>query len=511
MSTTEQALLEKKDPQSQPAKTPPPDANRRGVIAEWTVTILLLLFGTTTLVQAFVIPTGSMEDSLLIGDHLLVDKLSYAPADSVGQYLLPYVDVKRGDIIVFRYPIDLSQTFVKRVVGVPGDHIRIVNKQVYLNGQAVEEPYVVHKTSYIDAYRDNFPSPPNTQVYEPAIDMLENHVVDGEVVVPPGHYFRDGRQPRSLARQPLLGLRAAREHHRQAADRLLVLRCADRAALRRRHLHGAPAGPDAEFLFEDALEPHVLLDPSLRADRSMTQPENRDPHVYAVILAGGRGTRFWPRSRRGLPKQLLPVVGEQSLLVQTVERLAPLIPPERVWVLTSELLRAQTLQQIPQVPSRQVIAEPVQRNTGPAIALAAHLISREDPDAVFGVFPSDHYISKNAVYLRVVERAYRAARREQLIVLGIRPALAGDRLRLHRVPARRQADARPPFSRWCVFGKSRSWPRRAASSRPATSCGTAARFSGAPTSSAAPSGSFMPQTAAAVATRRPGVLDSLPP
>jgi mannose-1-phosphate guanylyltransferase len=153
----------------------------------------------------------------------------------------------------------------------------------------------------------------------------------------------------------------------------------------------------------------------------MTQPENRDPHVYAVILAGGRGTRFWPRSRRGLPKQLLPVVGEQSLLVQTVERLAPLIPPERVWVLTSELLRAQTLQQIPQVPSRQVIAEPVQRNTGPAIALAAHLIGREDPAAVFGVFPSDHYISKGAAYLRVIERAYRAARQEQLIVLGIRP------------------------------------------------------------------------------------------
>ncbi len=153
----------------------------------------------------------------------------------------------------------------------------------------------------------------------------------------------------------------------------------------------------------------------------MTQPDNRDPHVYAVILAGGRGTRFWPRSRRRLPKQLLPVVGEQSLLAQTVERLAPLIPPERVWVLTSELLRAQTLAQLPQVPRSQVIAEPVQRNTGPAVALAAHLIGREDPEAVFGVFPSDHYVSKGAAYLRVVERAYRAARRERLIVLGIRP------------------------------------------------------------------------------------------
>src|SRR3954452_14579669 len=91
------------------AKAEPP----RGTIAEWTVTILLLLFGTTTLVQAFVIPTGSMEDTLLIGDHLLVDKLAYAPSGPISRYLLPYEKVKRGDIIVFRYPIDIKQTFVK--------------------------------------------------------------------------------------------------------------------------------------------------------------------------------------------------------------------------------------------------------------------------------------------------------------------------------------------------------------------------------------------------------------
>src|SRR6202171_2479406 len=89
-------------------KSAPP----RGTIAEWAITILLLLFGTTTLVQAFVIPTGSMEDTLLIGDHLLVDKLAYAPAGSFSKYILPYSDVKRGDIIVFRYPVDIRQTFV---------------------------------------------------------------------------------------------------------------------------------------------------------------------------------------------------------------------------------------------------------------------------------------------------------------------------------------------------------------------------------------------------------------
>src|SRR5579859_7727651 len=107
----------------------------RGVIAEWTVTIVLLLFGTTTLVQAFVIPTGSMEDTLLIGDHLLVDKLAYAPSGSISRFILPYENPRDGDIIVFRYPVDITQTFVKRVVGVPGDHIRIIDQQVYRNGK----------------------------------------------------------------------------------------------------------------------------------------------------------------------------------------------------------------------------------------------------------------------------------------------------------------------------------------------------------------------------------------
>ena len=163
----------------------------RNTIAEWTVTIILLLFGTTTLVQAFVIPTGSMEDTLLIGDHLLVDKLAYAPEGPISKYVLPYQPIRRGDIIVFRYPMDVSQTYVKRVVGIPGDRIRLSNKVVYRNGQQISEPYVYHKTDYIDSYRDNFPGEPNTRISEAAQEMLEN-VVKGEVVVPPGHFFAMG-------------------------------------------------------------------------------------------------------------------------------------------------------------------------------------------------------------------------------------------------------------------------------------------------------------------------------
>jgi signal peptidase I len=169
-----------------------PKDDWRSSIAEWTVTILLLLFGTTMLVQAYVIPTPSMEDTLLVGDHLLVDKLAYAPAGPISKYILPYREPQRGDIIVFRYPLDISTNYVKRVIGIPGDHIKLVNKQVYRNGVALKEPYVYYKVPYPDYYRDNFPNYPNVTLKDSARDMLQNHVVNGEVVVPPGCYFAMG-------------------------------------------------------------------------------------------------------------------------------------------------------------------------------------------------------------------------------------------------------------------------------------------------------------------------------
>ena len=181
------AVLDETQPGPKPGREP-----LRNTIAEWTVTIILLLFGTTTLVQAFVIPTGSMEDTLLIGDHLLVDKLAFAPSGPVSRFVLPYQPIRRGDIIVFRYPMDVTQTYVKRVVGIPGDRIRLVDKQVIRNGVRLEEPYVYHKTEYIDSYRDNFPGEPNTRISDAAQEMLEKHVVNGEVVVPPGSYFAMG-------------------------------------------------------------------------------------------------------------------------------------------------------------------------------------------------------------------------------------------------------------------------------------------------------------------------------
>ena len=103
---------------------------------------------------------------------------------------------------------------------------------------------------------------------------------------------------------------------------------------------------------------------------------------YGLILAGGRGTRFWPRSRRANAKQVLKFFGDRSLIQQTVDRLRPVLPPERSWILTNDHLRAEIVKQLPEVPKKQILAEPAQRNTNPCIGLAAHILSELDPDAV---------------------------------------------------------------------------------------------------------------------------------
>jgi signal peptidase I len=166
---------------------------QRNFIAEWVVTFTVLLFGTTNLVQAYVIPTGSMENTLLVGDHVLVDKLAYAPSDGLSKHLLPYEDVKRGDIIVFRNPVKIGENLVKRAVGIPGDRIRLENKQLFVNGKPLNESrYVIHSTHYIDDYRDNFPATPNGELPARVIDMLRENVAKGELVVPSGSIFAMG-------------------------------------------------------------------------------------------------------------------------------------------------------------------------------------------------------------------------------------------------------------------------------------------------------------------------------
>jgi signal peptidase I len=131
--------------------------------------------------QAFEVPTATMEDTLLTGDRVLVQRF-------------PKPNVRRGDMIVFTFPIDRRQTFVKRIIGVPGDRIRISGKVVYRNGAVINEPYAVHKTDYVAPYRDNFPTEPDVALPDAALpdaarEMLKRHVLNGEVVVPDGEYF----------------------------------------------------------------------------------------------------------------------------------------------------------------------------------------------------------------------------------------------------------------------------------------------------------------------------------
>jgi mannose-1-phosphate guanylyltransferase len=146
-----------------------------------------------------------------------------------------------------------------------------------------------------------------------------------------------------------------------------------------------------------------------------------NPHCYGLILAGGRGTRFWPRSRKRTAKQVLNVVGDTSLIQQTVERLAPVIPPQHIWVLTNDHLRQTIVRQLPKVPKDQILAEPAQRNTAPAIGLAARILNSLDPKAIMGVFPSDHVVGNASRYRATVRAALRGARDGKLMVVGIQP------------------------------------------------------------------------------------------
>lgn len=147
-----------------------------------------------------------------------------------------------------------------------------------------------------------------------------------------------------------------------------------------------------------------------------------NPHFYPVILAGGRGTRFWPLSRKRRAKQLLALDGKQTMIQQTVARLVPLAPSRRFWIITNDDLRPAILPQLPKLDPKQIIAEPVGRNTASAIGLAAFLLLRHAPDAVLGLFPSDHVIAQPEQFRARLQKGIEiAAAGENIVVLGIRP------------------------------------------------------------------------------------------
>ena len=160
-------------------------------------TVVVALFLLTFVLQPFLIPSESMEHTLLVGDFLLVNKQIYAPAGTQGSWLrnfLPYRDVARGDVVVFHFPQDPHRFLVKRVVGLPGDHLRIEDSRVSVNGAILNEPYAAFEPAAPNPFRDNFPA----RIYtDPAVDptwweQLQSLTRNGELIVPADEYFMLG-------------------------------------------------------------------------------------------------------------------------------------------------------------------------------------------------------------------------------------------------------------------------------------------------------------------------------
>jgi signal peptidase I len=157
---------------------------------------VIVLFIMTFVLQNFEIPSGSMEDTLLIGDHVFVNREQFAPPTRWMGPLMPYRDIRRGDIVVFLSPEEPGLFVVKRIIGIPGDRIHLRDGAVYRNGQKLDEPYAEHKLANYDPYRDNFPAVPPAEIYgitsQDWISEMPSHIQGGDIVVPPNSYFGMG-------------------------------------------------------------------------------------------------------------------------------------------------------------------------------------------------------------------------------------------------------------------------------------------------------------------------------
>ena len=164
-------------------------------LASLSAVLVTGLFIITFIVQAFEIPSSSMENTLLIGDHVFVNRVQFAPATYWTGPLLPYREIRRGDIVVFLHPAEPGLYVVKRIMGLPGDRIHLRDGVVYRNGEMLDEPYVIHKTDGYNPYRDNFPavSPADYNGVTPEWQLvLKQHIQGDDLVVPPDSYFGMG-------------------------------------------------------------------------------------------------------------------------------------------------------------------------------------------------------------------------------------------------------------------------------------------------------------------------------
>jgi signal peptidase I len=166
---------------AQPAAPPPAAPYRKSTLREYfesiAIAVIMALFVRTFVVQAFKIPTGSMENNLLIGDHLVVNKFVFGPDGGPARSILPMRDIRRGDIVVFKYPEDPERDFIKRVIGLPGETLEVKDKRVYIDGKRLEEPYV----HYLEP-----PSGASAYAEVTSFDLRERY---GPVRIPADKYF----------------------------------------------------------------------------------------------------------------------------------------------------------------------------------------------------------------------------------------------------------------------------------------------------------------------------------
>src|ERR1043166_5127636 len=193
-------MTEQPTPERTPSHTQPVHRDSTTIseyLESLLVTVILALFGTTFVVQAFKIPSPSMEKTLLVGDHLLVNKFVFGGTGAWYEKILAYRPLKRGDIIVFKFPYADHQHFVKRVIGLPGDRLKLVDQQVFINGKALNEPYVVHDAAAgYDPLNYSFP-PVGNPLYSSPVEPewardIKVHVKGDELIVPSGKYFAMG-------------------------------------------------------------------------------------------------------------------------------------------------------------------------------------------------------------------------------------------------------------------------------------------------------------------------------
>src|SRR5580765_30116 len=189
-------MTKRRTKKSQAAKKAKPKETKVEFLASLAGVLATGLFIMTFMVQGFAIPSGSMENTLLVGDHVFVNRIQYAPPTSWARSLIPYDQIHRGDIVVFLSPQTPGLPVVKRVIGVPGDRIHLRNGVVYRNGQPLDEPYVDHDRDSPDSYRNDFPSVPppieDRNIWGDWASVLPSYIQGDDIVVPPDHYFAMG-------------------------------------------------------------------------------------------------------------------------------------------------------------------------------------------------------------------------------------------------------------------------------------------------------------------------------